>query len=167
MSTNNELGFKQISSDNWQTPDPIWEVFGCPDPNHLQAWVDEFLAVQLKADVPPDIRALFKVAQSAFVYGVMFYPLVTIGAEQICRVSEAAVSLKCNLLHAPGRKSRFADKIKWLISMNVIKSNNEFRWDALRQSRNDGSHPKFQTILTPEMCLSIMETAAELINDLF
>ncbi|MGP8174038.1 MAG: hypothetical protein ACLP7O_05765 [Terracidiphilus sp.] len=167
MSSTREFGFKEITRDNWLTPDPIWEAYWRPEPNRLQGWVDDFLAVQMRSDVPVDIRGLFEVARSAFIYGLMFYPLVTIGAEQICRVSEAAVSLKCKLLNAPNRENTFKKRIGWLIKMEVIKSKDEPRWDYLRFLRNEGSHPKFQTILTPVMCLKIMEGAAELIGDLF
>ena len=126
-----------------------------------------FLTVQLKASVPTEICELFEVARSAFVYGLMFYPLVTIGAEQICRVSEAAVLLKCKFLNAPKRENSFALKVKWLIEAKVIKNDDEYLWEYLRQFRNEGSHPKFQTIQTPEICLNTMETAAGLFNDLF
>lgn len=166
--SNNELGFKKISSDNWRSPDPIWDVYWRPESNRLQAWVEDFLAVKLGPKVPLEIQRLFEVARSAFVYGVMFYPLVTMGAEQMCRVSEAAVSLKYRSLGAPGQKKKtFADKIKWLINTGIIKREDEDRWKYLLFFRNEGSHPKNQTILTPVMCLQTMEQVVDLISSLF
>jgi hypothetical protein len=163
-----ELGFKKISSDNWRSSDPIWDAYWRPESNRLQAWVEDFLAVELEPKVPLEIHRLFEVARGAFVYGVMFYPLVTLGAEQMCRVSEAAVSLKYRSLGAPGQKRKtFANKIKWLIDSGIIKLEDENRWKYLLFFRNEGSHPKNQTILTPVMCLQTMELVAGLISSLF
>lgn len=163
-----ELGFRKLSGDNWRSPDPIWDAYWRPETNRLQAWVEDFLAVELGSKVPLEIHRLFEVARSAFVYGVMFYPLVTLGAEQMCRVSEAAVSLKYRSLGAPGQKRKtFADKIKWLIDSGIIRHEDEDRWKYLLFFRNEGSHPKNQTILTPVMCLQTMELAADLISGLF
>src|SRR5580658_1526945 len=115
MSSNAGLGFREISRDNWLTPDPVWESFWRPETDRMQAWVDDFLVVRLSAEVPTDIRGLFEVARSAFLYGLMFYPLVTVGAEQMCRVSEAAIALKCEFLRAPKRENTFALRITWLV----------------------------------------------------
>jgi hypothetical protein len=44
----------------------------------------------------------------------MFYPLLTIGTEQIFRALEAAVTNKCVAMNAPRKKKTFIDKIEWL-----------------------------------------------------
>lgn len=165
MFSTEELGFKKISKDNWRTPDPIWDVYWRAEPDPVQAWVEDFLSVQPAASVPLEIRQMFEVARGPFVYGLMCYPLVTLGAEQMCRVADAAVALKCRLLKLP--KWDFSRRLDWLVENGAIKPEDKRRWEYLRFVRNEGSHPKVQTILTPVMCLGIMETVAELVNDLF
>lgn len=167
MTENNQLGFKNISIENWSEKDPIWDAIYHPAPDPLLGWMADFLAVELKPEVPLDIRRLFEVARGTFVYGLMFYPLMTIGAEQISRVSEAAVSWMCFLLNSPQQHSNFANKIKWLVNESIISSNDSSRWQNLRHLRNESSHPKFPNILPPAMCLQTMEEVAELINNLF
>lgn len=165
MFSTEELGFKKISKDNWRNPDPIWGLYLRSEGDPIQAWVEDFLSVQLEKSVPLEIRQMFEVARSAFVYGLMCYPLVTLGAEQMCRVADAAVVLKCRLLKLP--KSDFAKRLDRLLENGVIKPEDKDHWDYLRFMRNQGSHPKIQTILTPVMCLDVMKKVADLVNDLF
>ena len=44
---------------------------------------------------------------------------------------------------------------------------NKSRWDAVRGLRNSTSHPSGQVILDPGQGKGVLETAVELLNDLF
>jgi hypothetical protein len=93
-----ELRFKRLTVDNWQRPDPGLSIFvrlslqdGSTRPISGDDWAREILAIELSERVPLEIRRLFAVARGALVYGYFFYPLYTLGAEQLFRVAEAAV----------------------------------------------------------------------------
>ncbi len=168
MFVDDELGFKKLTGDNWRQPDAVWGIFWRAESDPVQAWVEDFIAINLSPNVPLQIRQLYEVAKSAFVYGVLCYPLLTLGAEQVCRVTEAAVSLKYRLLKAPARKgTRFSHKIGWLLENGFIRKEDEVLWRAFVSLRNLASHPDIQQIQTPAMCLRTLQTAAELINELF
>jgi hypothetical protein len=47
-------------------------------------WAAEFLNISLDETVPEDIRDLFEVAQGVLCYGIFFYPLYSLGAQQTC-----------------------------------------------------------------------------------
>lgn len=165
-----ELGFKRLDNDNWLTADPIWRAFAMPPDGstHEDAWINDIMQFSLAAGVPIEIRKLFEIARGALVYGLLFYPLLTLGTEQLMRVHEAATFLKCRALSAPsGETSKFDHQIKWLVKQGAISREGQRRWDAVRLLRNHASHPKDQTILDPNMALSMLEGTVELINGLF
>ncbi|HEY1215050.1 MAG TPA: DUF4145 domain-containing protein [Bryobacteraceae bacterium] len=83
------------------------------------------------------------------------------------RVFEAAVRTKCEALNAPTKVYSFAAKIDWLAGCGVISSGDVDRWSAIRQLRNEASHPKDQNILPPNEALIIVDIAIDLINSLF
>src|ERR1035437_5846580 len=88
----NEFGFKRLSLENWLTVDPVWDAFDKSEPSE---WVRDLLKVNLDPVVPLAIQKLFETARGTLVYGLMFYPLLTIGTEQLFRVLEAAATNKC------------------------------------------------------------------------
>lgn len=92
MFSTEKLGFKKLSRENWRVADPVWGLFYHPEAvaDPLDPLVADFLAVHLDCNVPLQIAQMFEVARGALVYGVMFYPLMTLGSEQICRVADAA-----------------------------------------------------------------------------
>jgi hypothetical protein len=136
-----------------------------PDPS--DAWVHDLVQTELDPAVPVPIRKLFEIARGTLVYSLMFYPLLTVGTEQMFRVFDAAVSAKCKAMQAPAKVQRFADKIKWLGEQAVIPPEQQPRWDAIRHLRNQASHPTDQSILPPAEALTILDVAVELINPLF
>jgi hypothetical protein len=97
----------------------------------------------------------------------MFYPLLTVGTEQMFRVFDTAVGAKCDALGAPSKVKRFSDRIKWLSEQAVIPPKQVGRWTAIRHLRNQASHPVDQSILPPGEALSIVDIAVELLNSLF
>jgi hypothetical protein len=113
----NEFGFKRLSLENWLTVDPVWDAFGKSEPSE---WVHDLLKVNLDPVVPLAIRRLFETARGTLVYSLMFYPLLTIGTEQLFRVLEAAATNQCMAMNAPTKIKKFSDKLKWLLENHTI-----------------------------------------------
>lgn len=169
LSTAGANHLKQITPENWLSIDPTWAgtvLFSdCDDPP--QGWVCSVLEVELDAKVPEDVRTLFGTARGALIYGLMYYPLLTLGEEQLLRVLESALTSRSTAMGAPSTVTTFAKKIQWLIFNAVIKPEEQGRWHAIRQLRNSSSHPIRQQISTPGQALSMLCITAELINSLF
>ena len=167
----NELGYKILTADNWRDTDPIWKVFGdfAVHPSPQRQWVEEVLAINLAPHVPVQLRKLFEIARASLIYALYFYPLLTLGTEQLFRVHEAAARIRCQMANAPEKETRnFDGQIKWLIGAGLIAGrDDDKRWHAVRQLRNSTSHPKDQNIFDPNMALTMLEGAAEKINELF
>ena len=96
----------------------------------------DLLKVNLDPVVPLAIRKLFETARGTLVYSLMFYPLLTIGTEQLFRVLEAAATNKFMAMNAPTKIKKLSDKIKWLLENHTIAQEQYVRWDATRQLRN-------------------------------
>lgn len=163
------FGFKRLTSGNWLKVDPAWAgvVMSATHSDPSEAWVHDLVKSELAVSVPLKVRRLFETARGTLVYSLMFYPLLTLGTEQMFRVFETAVSEKCKLLSAPSRVKTFADKIDWLAKQSVIHPLDVARWTAIRHLRNEASHPADQSILPPSEALHIVDIAIELIDQLF
>src|SRR4051794_1449941 len=110
------LGIKTITGENWLKPDPTSTIFAQISASDESVssisgddWVKLFLGPSLAVSVPNEVRKLFEVARGALVYGYFFYPLYTLGGEQLLRVVECAASVKCDSLGAPTKVNRFKD----------------------------------------------------------
>lgn len=166
------FGFKELTADNWLAPDKVWaDVVNAILPDgQIQlmtgdAWIQAILDADLSETVPIEVRKLFAVARGAIAYGYFFYPLLTLAAEQLYRVAEAAIDHKCREMGRHKPKDTFAHKIEWLRKVSVIADKD--KWDAIRNIRNEASHPRSQTIVSPGMVLSDLEIISECINSLF
>jgi hypothetical protein len=161
----NKLPFKEIDAHNWLTADPVVLHFtGTEDSTD---YVETVFAPRLSERVPEDIQRLFAVARGAVLYGYLFYPLYTLGMEQLFRVGEAAVASRCEQLGMPKDKKRFSDCIEWLTERAVFDGVQSSRWHALRRLRNSASHPDRQSIVTPDQAIGVLGRVAEDINALF
>lgn len=167
-SKSNASGFKRLTLENWLTVDPAWAgvVMSSSRPDPSEAWVSDLIRTELIPGVPLPIRNLFETARGTLVYSLMFYPLLTLGTEQLFRVLEASASFKCKVMNAPPKKN-FAKKVEWLGDNGVITAEQKLRWKSARIMRNEASHPKDQSIFSPCMALTILNTTVELINPLF
>lgn len=168
------LGFKKLTVDNWLEPDEVSCSFVRISPTDGEAhpitgneYVNDILKPSLIETVPMEIQALFEVARSALGYGYFFYPLYTLGGEQLFRVVEAAVAHKCKAMEAPRCVRTFEKQVDYLILEKVIPEQEGQLWYAIRQLRNIASHPKSQSILPPGPVIGILERTAEKINALF
>ena len=170
MGTQPEVfGFKRLTLDNWLTVDPTWAgvVMSSSLPDPSEAWVFDLVQSELSPAVPINIGRLFEIARGTLVYSLMFYPLLTLGTEQMFRVFEAALSTKCVDLGAPAKVKTFAEKIEWLTKSGAIVAHEQDRWTAIRHLRNEASHPKDENIFPPNEALHVVDAAIELRNPLF
>jgi hypothetical protein len=103
VSQENTLGFKRLSAANWLTADPAWEgvLISLSGSDPASGWVEDLTRMELDATIPLSILKIFEVARGTLIYGLMFYPLLTLGAEQLFRVLETAASIQCHTLNAP------------------------------------------------------------------
>lgn len=166
------FGFKRLTADNWLVPDRAWTsvVHGvsCDGEVHMMTanqWMQSVLAFNLLERTPVEVRKLFEVARGCMVYGYFFYPMLTLGSEQLYRVAEAALDYKCQEMGRHKPRESFAGKIKWLESESVLSDKE--RWDAIRHLRNEASHAKRQTVLAPGMVLGLLGSITAGINSLF
>lgn len=156
------LQFSRITPENWLLPDrKNYVPFGITQ----EAWVQLFLAAKLKPTVPKDVIKVFEIARGAMIYSWFFYPLATLGLEQCTRVGEFAIRERCRLL--PGAPGNFAANIAKLVTAGVITPEDETRWQAMRDLRNDRSHLNGFMLTDPGEASWCMNSIAELINSLF
>jgi hypothetical protein len=166
------LGFKNITSENWLEPDSILRGFvkltpQGPEqitPNDLLA---DILGHQLGESVPREVKALYEVARGSMCYGYFFYPLYTLTYEQLFRVVETAVTLKCRSLSAPASVQSFVKKIEFLIANSIIPESERLSWQGIRGLRNIASHPECQSIVTPGDALHQLRQITAIVNKLF
>lgn len=166
------FGFKKLTADNWLDPDKLWaKVVNAVSPDgEIQimtsdTWIQAILDFDLLETVPTEVRKLFAVARGSIAYGYFFYPLLTLASEQLYRVTEAAIDYKCREMGRRKPKEKFAHKIEWLAKESATLDKE--RWDAIRNIRNEASHPKIQTILSPNMVLNDLDIVTRCINSLF
>ncbi len=166
-------GFKDLTPENWLEPDPVTTLIaslspeGYPRPITGEDWACRILAIRLSDAAPDELHRLFEVARGALLYGYFFYPLYTLGLEQMFRVAEAAVARRCMDLGAPPSTQSFEKRLAWLRDQGVLSTDEHGRWDTLRQLRNLASHPQDQTILPPTMAIAHAPAIAERISALF
>jgi hypothetical protein len=169
----NDFGFKMLSPENWLEPEWFMGAFKTIKDSTISDisqddWFKRFFKAQLDRNVPLEIRKLFEVARGAATYGYFFYPLYTLAGQQLYRVVEAAVSVKCKSMGASRRTVRtFQDKLFFLRAENIIPQGEWIWWDSIRELRNHSSHPKVQTIVFPQDTLYDLSSIAKHINDLF
>lgn len=168
------LGFKKLTKDNWKSPDPFNDYFikiNLYTGEKLKITDDqraeEFLKIELTAAVPIEVRRQFEAARGAMLYGCFFYPLFALGADQLLRVAESAVTHKC-LLHGLAKKTaRYEIKLKKLEDSGYLSVNEHNDWEVLRKMRNEFSHSKIQTLFPAFEAVRFLKTVADKINRLF
>lgn len=167
------LGFKKITPENWLVPDPnsalLFRInpLGEIEPMTGEHWLAEIMNSVLDPNVPIEVRREFEVARGAMVYGYHFYPLFTLGWEQLFRVADAAVLHKCRSVGCPKSRKTFDDRLKYMRDSNILSAAEFDQWDAIRLLRNMVSHAEDQMILPPGSAVESIQNICERINALF
>lgn len=104
-------------------------------------------------------------------YGHFFYPLYTLGEQQLYRVADAAALHRYRDLGGPktkrGRDPAFAARIGWLHQHGAIADEHAHQWAGFRELRNEASHPDMQPLITPGNAYSTLTIVAKCVNALY
>ncbi len=168
-------GFKRLTPDNWLAVDPVCAAMvGFRDGRMRSPTGEERLSRLLRPAlhslVPVEVQALVEATRGALAYGHFFYPLCTLAMEQLWRIGETAIHLRCASSQPcpPTRVKTFAQQLNWLRGEGVLKHGDFNRWSALRHLRNAASHPRRQAILGgPAEAERTLELLVHDINALF
>jgi hypothetical protein len=118
-----EYGFKELSESNLVEMDDVWGSFVHFDSLNgieLPDWFTEAKGIMLTNSVPREVRAMFEVCRGAIIYGWYFYPLLTVGTEQLFRLLEFAVRAKLKAMGIASSKSSFSKAINLLGGRGVL-----------------------------------------------
>lgn len=155
------LQFSRVTEKNWLSPDrESYVPFGVTQ----EEWIAPFLEPRLESNVPRDVIRAFEVARGCMIYSWFFYPLASLGLEQVTRVGEFAVRERCRLLQ--GQSVEFEASLLALVSAKLISATDEPRWKALC-SLSSCSRLAGITIYDPGQAVMTLRTITDLINALF
>lgn len=168
------LGFKKLTKENWKLPDPFndyfiklnlltGEKFKITDDERA----DEFLKIELMPLVPIEVQRQFEAARGAMLYGCFFYPLFALGADQLLRVAESAVTHKCLICKLAKKSTKYEINLQKLRDANYLTADDYEEWNLLRKMRNEFSHSKIQTVFPAFEAISVLKNIADKINRLF
>ena len=168
------LGFKKLTKENWNLPDPINEYFiklnlytGEKISVSSDERVEEFLKIEVSTELPIDVYRQFEAARGAMLYGCFFYPLFALGADQLLRVAESAVTHRCLDLSLTKRDAKYEIKLKKLKEFNHLTAEEYDEWEILRKMRNISSHSQIQPLFPSFEAISVLKNIADKINKLF
>ena len=156
------LGFSRATEKNWLSPDRK---------NYLplgvtrEEWAAVFLEPRLDPSVPRDVIRLYEVARGCMIYCWLFYPLATLGYEQLNRVAEFGVLERVKQLdRKPGD---FDYNLKALVEVGVISPADEPRWHATGQLSFSRSHITDYMLIDPGQAITGLRNITDMINGLF
>jgi hypothetical protein len=167
---------KRLTAENWVEIDPIVAsgafvslslADGSVRTIQAEDWVGRTLAPELSTNVPPAIHELFDIARGAMLYGVFFYPLFTLGLEQMFRVLEAAARARSAALGLRVKNRRYEDVLSDLRANGAISESDHGEWTLRRRVRNLTTHADRAAIILPMQALHELAYVAESINRLF
>jgi hypothetical protein len=165
-----QYGFKMVTLENLLDPDPVMKLFWqrSPDGNFSQMgpkdWAAPILSFDLSDLVPRVVREAFYFTRNAMCYAYWYYPLLTIGCQQILRVADFATEIAATENGLKPARS-FARRIEQLLKAGIIPQA-EGRWEGIRRLRNSATHPEFQQNWGGGMSIEMIQTTAALINGL-
>jgi hypothetical protein len=169
-----EMGIKEVTPNNWLEVDYISGrlIRNNRDAQQItvtvsDVYIKSIAPVRLSEKIPLEIRRAFEVAKGAMIYGYFFYPLFTIGLEHLYKVTEIALKTKCKALNPSLKIDTISEEIRFLVKKGILDQKMAERWNALRDLRNNASHPSTQTIVTPPMAILMLKPMATDIEYLF
>jgi hypothetical protein len=145
---------------------------GSVQPVTARDWVERFLAPKLSSNVPEEVREAFEVARGAMLYGVFFYPLFTLGLEQVFRLMESAAKAKAttlgiSMVKEKGGYRSYAAILAELFAKKAFTKPEYEYWSNARELRNVTTHASSQSILLPTDVVGVLTSLTEAINQLF
>lgn len=161
-----EQDFKVITIENWNKADEVSELFNKTDVTEYVN-LERILNIRLDNCVPVEVRRMFEIARGVIVYGYYFYPLYTLGMEQLHRVGESAVKHKLKSIEEVKGKVSFTRCVERLKELKVVEGKSYNRWKTLKEMRNASSHATRHSLLPIEMVINHMAVFAKEVNKLF
>jgi hypothetical protein len=156
------LQFSRVTEQNWLAPDrKNYVPFGVTK----EQWIAPFLEPRLETFVPRNVIRAFEVARACMIYSWYFYPLATLGLEQVFRVGKFAVRERSRLLQP--KIDNFEEELKVLVAGKIISPTDERRWLAVGGLTGDRAFLAGATLCDPGQAINTLQSIADLINDLF
>lgn len=163
----------RLSLENHLERDPrlnVWNRYGLGGfTEATETWVSEILRYEIPSCYPGVMQEQFDRARACIVYGCYYYPLFTLGVEELCRFYETALNeflSKVGSSKSTMRKS-FKEKVTWMENNQHFDEQTADRWRSIVGLRNAASHKSSCTTLPPNLALHQLSIAVELIDDLF
>lgn len=161
-SYDQSLSFSRITEDNWLSPDRKHYI---PMGVTREQWIAFFLSQQLSPDVPQTILRAFEVARATMIYSWFFYPLATLGQEQLFRVGKLAVHERCRALQQ--ESNDYDGQLEALVAAQIISSETRIRWSAVGRLADDRAFLAGPTLMDAGQAIGTLELMARLISALF
>ena len=168
------INLDRLTPTRWLQPDPALAIFvklsrvdGAVSPMTPEDWIEVWQHTSIDAPVPLDIVRMFEQARACLAYGFFYYPLYALGVEQLLRVADAALGVKCEALGGPSSAARFQKRIDWFAANGDQPTFDRDRWHALRTVRNETTHHTHPMILTPAAAQQLLADIAARITALF
>ena len=162
---------ERFTPDRWLQPDPSLSVFskmnlttGTVEPMTAQDWFVVWRDAIVDPAVPPDIVNRIEQARACLAYGFFYYAL---GVEQLLRVAEAALTLRCETLNVPRNSRTFEKRIDWFAGSGTIQNFDRDHWHVLRKVRNETTHGAHRMLLTPAAAKQLLHDVVAAITLLF
>lgn len=164
----------RFDTDRWLMPDLRMEQFltlnkltGSARDSTADDWLRLWKRGHLDLPVPAQIIELFEQARACICYGYFFYPLYALGIEQLMRVADAAVAVRCEQLDAPKSVHTLSQRINWLAKSNYTRGFDAQHWHRLRLFRNEATHHTRASVIPPAMAAPVLWNLAADIQALF
>jgi hypothetical protein len=178
-------GVKHLTVQNWLDPDETGRAFG--EVNLAtgerraasgDGWADQFLAVELHNEVTAEIREMWEAARGLALYGWFYYPLYAIAEHQLRRASpmrrsytdtgrQTALRTRSHPDDGHPTWPSFKRRVGWLIDSGIIAADKRYRWDAIRELRNETTHASIRHLVMPVDVLRGLDLLAAEIDALF
>lgn len=165
-----QYGFKLVTAQNLADPDPLVSLLVTREGETFRRMTPEdfarpILAVTLEEPVPFEVRHAFLYARNAMCYGYWYWPVVTLGFEQVLRVADFATNVAAR---ANGLKPKwsFERRIDQLIAATIIETERKPVWNYIRKLRNKVTHPERQLTWGIAQPITDMRLIAEAIQGL-
>lgn len=156
-----------FTEENHLTPDrrmSVWSFVGLGASNQsVDDYVRAFLSIKLPTDASEDLLEVFDRVRAVMVYGCYYYPLFSLGVEELYRYHEALIrtALGSAAYKPNGKSHTFNRMIEIAVEQNVLSEKEGEAWHAGRWLRNRSSHRESTFLLGPNNALDALQNARD------
>ena len=147
-------------------PKEILKKLTAPDERNeritLELLYNELNKIPLSNRIPEDVANMIELSKKLCLYSYFEYDFYSVSTFFSCLAVEAALKVKL------GKKQGCISELsKLALEQKLLPSRVEFLFEPLRRLRNSYAHPKFKTVITPEMAVVSVLRIVDLVNCLF